>query len=143
MLVRVIKLVLCYDQSLLWSRFSKISAGSLTSWLLIFLLHFFMFLVFLTTSNLPALTSFNSFCFLRSFLASLISFLLAIFFSLNSRTWFLSYFSSSALFFFSSQVILGPLLTVLFVGLRLTPSFQVRLLLFMPTVNFLSWDLMS
>lgn len=135
--------MLSYNQSLLWSRFSNIYAGSFTSWLLIFLLHFFIFLVFFTTSNLPDRISFSSFCFFLSFLAYLISFLFVIFRSLNSRTWLLSCFNSSALRFFSSHVTLGPLLTKLLVGLRLMPSFQVRLLLFMPTVYFLSCDLIS
>ena len=39
------------------TRFSKTSAGSLTSWLFIFLFHFFMLLVFLITSNFPDLIS--------------------------------------------------------------------------------------
>lgn len=124
-------------------RFSNISAGSLTSWLLIFLLHFFMFLVFLTTQNLPDLISLYSFCFLRSLRIYLIYFLRITFLALNCLTCSLRDFRSSPRFFFSSHVTAGPLLTKFLVGLRLSPTFHVRPLLFLPIVNLGSCDLIS
>ena len=122
---------------------SKTSAGSLTSWSLIFLLHFFMFLVFLITSNLPDLISLYIFCFFFCFRISFNYFLLAIFFSLNSRSCSRRIFLSSPFFFFSYHVCAGPLLRVVFVGLCRPPIFQERPLLFIPAVNLVSFDLRS
>lgn len=100
-----------------------------------------MFLVFLMTSNLPDFISFSSFCFFRYLRNSRNSLRLSTFFALKARTWSRSCFSSSPRFFFSSHVTAGPLLTVLLVGLRFTPCFQLRRLLFCPRVNLGSWDL--
>lgn len=61
---------------------SKTSAGSLTSFCLSFLLHLVMFLVFLMTSNLPALISLYSFCLFLIFCNSLCSFFFCIFLTL-------------------------------------------------------------
>jgi hypothetical protein len=122
---------------------SNTSAGNLTSWLLIFLLHFFMFLVFLMTSNLPDLISLYYLCFFFCLRSSLISFLLTIFLALNYFICERRVFNSSAFCCFYSQVNTGPRLTKALVGLRFTPTFHVLLLLFMPMVNFSSLDLIS